>query len=272
MDGKDTFRNLYGESFEAYESPWDTDYFGVYSAKVILKAGMADDESAELIDFLSIFDFVTIINFDNNKLNNYWLGKNIGIYLADINVQFTKNIDSCFESESRAEVFEAYQYDDRVLEIARRAFKYSRFFNDPNLPRDKAKRIYAHWAENAFAKTGRYYALAKHKGEISGFALFSVDPDISLGTIELLAVDEDCRGVNAGKSLIAGMENSLKQMDIRNLNVGTQADNSSAMKFYMTCGFRPKTCNSVYHYWPKISNQIAANSQFKTIRSCLRVL
>lgn len=262
MSKKDTFRKLYGKSFEAYESTWDTDYFGVSSAKVILKDSILDDESDALMDFVAIFDFVTITNLDNNKLNNYWLGKNMGIYLADINVQFVKDLsEGCIESETPAEVFESYRHDDRVLRIARHAFKYSRFFNDPNLPRDKAKGIYAHWAENAFGKSGRYYAIAKNKGEINGFILFSINTDASVGTIELLVVDEEHRGVRAGKSLIAGMESFMNQKGIENIKVGTQADNSSAIRFYNSCGFNQKTCNSIYHYWPKISSKIQATAK-----------
>lgn len=257
MYKRDTFRNFNGKSFEAFESPWDTDYFGVMSAKVILKDSLPENESDALMDFLSSFDFVTITNLDNNKENNYWLGKHEGIYLADINVQFIKDLSvGCVESETPAEVYESYQHDDRVLRIAHGAFKYSRFFNDPNLPRDKAKGVYAHWAENAFGKSGRYYAIAKNQGEISGFVLFSINTNASLGTIELLAVDEEHRGVRAGKSLIAGVESFMNQKGIKNIKVGTQADNSSAIRFYTSCGFNQKTCNSIYHYWPRISGKM----------------
>lgn len=262
MHQKDTFRKLYGKSFEAFESLWDTDYFGVMSAKVILKDSIPDHESDALMDFLNSFDFVTIANLDNNKENNYWLGKHMGMYLADINVQFIKDISGGrIESRTPAEVFESYQHDERVLRIARGAFKYSRFYNDPNLPRDKAKGLYAHWAENAFGKSGRYYALTKDREEISGFALFSLNTNTSMGTIELLAVDEEHRGVRAGKSLIAGMESFMNQKGIENIKVGTQADNSSAIRFYNLCGFNQKTCNSIYHYWPRISSKMQESAK-----------
>jgi len=254
---QENFRELCRTSFEAFESPWDTEYFGVLSAKVILKASVPEDEGDELMKFINIFDFVTITNIDNNKLNNYWIGKNIGIYLADINVQFIKDLsDGCIESKTPAKVYESYKHDECVLKIAYDAFKYSRFFNDPNLPRKEAKGIYAHWAENAFGKPGRYYALAKNKEEINGFVLFSINTNASIGTIELLAVDEKHRESRVGKSLIAGMENIMNQKGIKNIKVGSQADNSSAISFYHSCGFNQITCNSIYHYWPKISSEI----------------
>lgn len=254
MCSKHIFREFDGKSFEAFESPWDTNYFGVMSAKVILKDSIRENESNALMNFLSNFDFVTITNLDNNKENNYWLGQNMGMYLADINVQFIKDLsEENVESETPAEVFEAYQHDDRVLKIAHCAFKYSRFFNDPNLPPVKAKGIYAHWAENAFGKPGRYYILAKNQGEISGFLLFSINKNASLGAIELLAVDEEHSGFRVGRSLIAGLENFMKQKGIEHIKVGTQADNSSAIRFYTSCGFNQQMCNSIYHFWPKIS-------------------
>ena len=69
-------------------------------------------------------------------------------------------------------------------------------------------------------------------------------------TIELIAVDENYRGQRIGKTLIHTMEFFLHDKGIAKIKVGTQLDNTSALKFYTDNGFDYCHCNSVYHYWP----------------------
>lgn len=253
MSNQNNIRKLCGTFFEAYESPWDTDYFGVLSAKAILRGIAYELECARLLDFLNTYEFVTIINLANKQQNNYWLSKNTNNFFVDINVQFEKNlVKGCIDSKEPAEVCEAYSRDENMLRIASGAFKYSRFFNDPYLPSDKAKGIYVQWIENAFDKSGRFFSITKKHGVITGFLLFSIDAELSITTIELIAVDEQYRGLRVGKALISGMEHFIKQRNIKKIKVGTQVDNTLALQFYTSCGFIYTSCNSVYHYWPKL--------------------
>lgn len=250
MSNQSNSKKINGTFFEAYESPWDTDYFGVLSAKAVLKDSVTKQECERLIDFLNIFEFVTITNLGNNSQNNYWLGKNTNTFLVDINIQFEKDLEKGSESKEPAKVHEAYHRDEGVLRLSRDAFKYSRFFNDPNLPSDKARGVYVHWAENAFYKSGRYYSLTKKHGVVNGFLLFSIDSDLSLATIELIAIDKQYRGLDVGATLISGMEGFISHRNIKKIKVGTQANNASAIRFYTSCGYIYTSCNTVYHYWP----------------------
>lgn len=251
MKTQGNYKELYSDGFEAYDSPWDTDYFGILSAKAVLNGTVTEQELVILKDFLDEYEFATIINSGNNKQNNYWLGRKTNAFLTDINVQLTKDLSTGFiKSIEPGEVYESYHRDENVLRIAHHAFKHSRFFNDPNLPLDKAKVIYVHWAENAFNKPGRYYSITKNQGVTTGFILFSLDQELSIATIELIAVDEQYRGLGVGKKLISGMESFISQRNIGKIKVGTQIDNASAIRFYTSCGFIYTTCNAIYHYWP----------------------
>lgn len=259
MLNQNNLKKLCDNLFDAYELPWDTNYFGVLSAKTVLKDSLREQDFVRLIDFLGAFDFVTIINADNKHSNNYWLDKNTSAFLVDINVQFVKNLASgCIKNVEPSEVFETCRRDESVLRLSRDAFKYSRFFNDPNLPADKAKGIYVQWTENAFNKPGRYFSIAKRQGVVAGFLLFSIDTDSSVATVELIAVDEQFRGLQVGKTLISGMEGFICQKNIKKIKVGTQIDNVSAIEFYMLCGFNYAKCNTVYHYWP---NKLTSKGQ-----------
>jgi len=254
-----SLRRFCGKAFEAFESAWDTEYFGVPSAKAVLKGNVSEDERVILKDFLSDFEFVTITNLDNNPFNNIWIGMEISPFLTDINVQFVKYLpDIPLDEDDVADAFEFYPRNDRVLEISRMAFKYSRFFNDPRLPADKAKDIYAHWVEGAFEKPSRFFTVASRKGEIAGFLLFSMDEAALLATIELIAVDAVYRGHNVGRSLITGMESLLHKKGIGLVKVGTQINNVAAIRFYTACGFKYENCNAVFHYWPQNKSRLGA--------------
>lgn len=241
---------LKGNMFHAFELTWDTEYFGCRSGKVVLEDRLAMDEWGSILDFMNDFDFVTIFNTGNNMDNNIWIGRETKGFLTDMNVQFVKHRSQFGLREKHAShVFEAYPYDEGILAIAQSAFKYSRFFNDPWLPPEKSKNIYAHWAKSAFYKMGRFFITIKMEERLAGFLLFSLNPDMS-AVIELIAVDDIFSSCNIGKSLIARLESFLKDSDFQRIKVGTQINNIGSMGFYTSLGFSYQGCNSVFHYWP----------------------
>lgn len=246
-------KKLSGKSFEAFELKWDTNYFGVKSAKAVLKDSVLAIEETDLKKFLDEFEFVTITNLKNISYNNLWIVKETSAFLVDVNIQFIKDIRKLSSIPvQNCEVFEAYPQEKYIMEIAEKAFNYSRFFNDPNLPKEKAQKIYVQWVKSAFNQKGRYFTLYKKNGKIIGFLLFSLDENALSSTIELIAVDESHRGYNIGKSLINSMEAFIyNKKGITKIRVGTQIDNISAFKFYIANGFQYTYCNTVYHYWPQ---------------------
>ncbi len=239
------------QPFVFSESKWDSEHFGVRSAKIILNDSISDEDREKIKQGFKAFDFITITNVDNRADNNVWIGKETGAFQTDINVQFKKSLSRTPARETLpTEVFEACPRNERILDIANKSFKYSRFLNDPWLPPKEAKGLYARWVEDAFGKPGRFFVIAKRHGVLMGFLLFSMDMSASSARIELIATDKVHRGESVGRSLITTMEIVLRQRGIATVHVGTQLDNLSAFGFYTSCGFKFFTCNSVYHYWP----------------------
>jgi len=62
------------KNFECIPLQWDTDYFGVSSARVTLNGVVDKQGQDKIIEFCKDYDFVTIANIDNIKENNYWIG------------------------------------------------------------------------------------------------------------------------------------------------------------------------------------------------------
>lgn len=235
-------------NYECKPLQWDTDYFGVSSARVNL-SGIVDEKGQdEIIEFCKDYEFVTISNLDNAKENNHWIGTRTNAFLADMNIQFLKVLaDKPDYQDEKTYVVTNLSRNEQIVDIARKSFQYSRFFNDPKLPKTQAKNIYLHWTECAFGHENKYFVICEREGNVAGYILLSIN-DVS-SVIELIAVEEKYQGQRVGKSLIQTMETFVIDKEIKKIKVGTQVNNISAAQFYSKMGFTYVSCGSVYHLW-----------------------
>lgn len=262
MNAKDNLLlKLSCDEFDAFESRIDSEYFGIQSAKVILKkACVLEKEQNDILTFLRNFEFTSITNKSNDPINNRWLGENTTAFLADTNIQLVKTASIVKINDGRtAEITDNFPGSDRIVQIAENAFEVSQFLNDPYLPRERARCIYADITRNAFGKMGRFFAVIQSDEEAMGYLLFSLNRTSLVATIELLAIDQKYKGNGAGKSLVRSIENYASSMGMKTIKVGTQAANTGALNFYISYGFKYLECNTIYHYWhPK--NRVAATT------------
>jgi dTDP-4-amino-4,6-dideoxy-D-galactose acyltransferase len=243
------------EEFEAGESTKDTRYFGLASAKVVLKKTcLSHKRRDELLKFLLAFEFVTIINKENNESNNHWLGETTNAFITDINVQLVKNVSIDKSKDDKLPIItDMLPENKQIVQLAKTSFGFSRFLNDPYLPVIKAKNIYADIAGNAFGKPGRFFVVINRMDTLAGFLLFSNHTSNLLSRIELLAINPLYKGHGIGHLLISAMEQHVAQDKIKTIKVGTQLNNIDAINFYLSYGFRLIESNSIYHYWPQKS-------------------
>lgn len=236
------------KNYECKPLEWDTDYFGVSSARVNLSGVVDEKGQDEIIEFCKGYDFVTISNFNNLKENNHWIGNRTNTFLADMNIQFMKVLVGKPEhQDEKTYVVNNYPRNVQVVDIAGKSFLFSRFFNDLRLPQEQAKNIYLHWTECAFGQENKYFVICEREGNVAGYILFSINEDNSV--IELIAVDEKYQGQRVGKSMIQTMESFVVVKGINNIKVGTQVNNISAAQFYSKMGFTYVSCGSMYHLW-----------------------
>ena len=236
------------KNYECKLLEWDTDYFGVKSARVNLLGNINEKGQEDILSFCKNYDFVTIANFENRNENNLWIGKKTSAFLADVNVQFVKELNSLeTHSEDKTYVTNNLPVNDQILNIARKSFRYSRFFNDPNLSKSKSQNIYLNWAKGAFLQEDKYFVICEREDHIAGYLLFSSEENCA--TVELIAVDEAYQGKGIGKSLIKAMESFTFDKVINKIKVGTQVNNIPAVQFYSKMGFKYMNCSSIYHIW-----------------------
>lgn len=230
---------------------WDTEYFKVPSARVILHHPLSSSEYQTLIDFASTYEFVTIINQSDDKMNNRWLGEATTAFLTDVNLQFEMNVTLPHDTDPDTLISSSLPRDEEIIAIASSSFRYSRFFNDPYLPQPQAGQIYLNWTKNAFEQEDKFFVVTKRQSHVAGYTLFSVDEKEKRATIELIAVAKDYQGQHVGKSMIDALNTFAVEHQLQKIHVGTQADNIDGIRFYTRVGFQPVSCASVYHYWPK---------------------
>lgn len=253
QESKGCLRRISCQEFDAVESLIDTQYFGIPSAKVVLRQTCASaQQQEELLHFMQAFEFITITNRANNPIHNHWLGEKTTAFLTDINTQFEKKVSlSETPKDDATFITDNYPGNEQVIQIARNSFAVSRFLNDPYLPAGLAGWLYADITKNAFRKAGRFFVIHSTQDLVSGFLLFSISGSAS--TIELIATNQNFTGRGIGKSLLRSMEQYVSQHAIEIIQVGTQLANTAALKFYLSYGFSLKECNSIYHYWPSKS-------------------
>ncbi len=232
-----------------YDLIWDTEFFGVRSAKAILYEVLSLEQWRKFEKWFQEYDFISIENRNSAPQNSRLIAKYTNAFLVDVNIQFIKELKIIENCPKDIMVMAALKKDEQILEIAN--FQYSRFTEDPELARRGGSQVYCHWLLNSFSKEDKIYALSKYNnGKINGFLLHSYSDKDCL--IELIAVAKDSTSCGIGTKLIQTVENSAFRKGCKRINVGTQIRNTDAINFYHKMGFKQSGCHQIYHLWANL--------------------
>lgn len=238
------------ENYEIVHLDWDTEEFKIKSCKVILNYNISKRELFEIQKYIieNKYKFVTVQNNNNNSINNYILGSMQNISLVDVNMQFSKKVQEVIDNNSSVIIQNNMVDDERLLDISKKSFVFSRFYFDTKLPENKYE-LYSNWTRNAFNKENKYFAIYRMNNIIQGFILFNIDKSESTLNIELVAVDEKIQHKGIGSTLLKKVEEFAFRNNIEILKVGTQLNNLKAQNFYIKYGFKHESIASIYHWW-----------------------
>ena len=166
--------------------------------------------------------------------------------LVDTTVTLERPLfDRC--ERAGAEIRRARPADEsQVTALARRSFTHSRFHQDPSIGADRADRLKGEWVANFF-RGGRGDALvvATDGDRITGFLLALAADDDAI-VIDLVAVDESCRGRGIAGALTRAVQSDFAQAT--GLRVGTQLANAAALRAYQGLGFAVTSAAYVLHF------------------------
>jgi len=233
-------------SITFYELQWDTDFFGVSSCKVILHKPLTLSEWKSLKSRLKDYQFVSIENRNSEPINSQFIGKDTNAFLADVNIQFKKNILEKKDKPKNVEIYNALQRNNQIVEMAE--FKFSRFIEDPELAKRGGPQVYRQWVINSFGDVRKYFALSKNNnGQVDGFLLHSYKDNVCV--VELIAVSENNQHKGIGTSLFSAIEYEAYKLGCDEIKVGTQIRNTVAINFYHKLGCKQVGCHQIYHLW-----------------------
>lgn len=229
-----------------YELEWDTMFFGIRCAKAILAQPLTLAAWKELKTLFQQYQFISVENCNSEPINAQFIGQETSAFLADVNIQFAKNLNANIKNNENITIQKALKRNDQLLEIAN--FPYSKFTEDPELLKRGGNCVYQQWLLNSFGETGKSFAISKGKdGKIDGFLLHSYV--CSVCTIELIAVSNKSMGRGIGTKLFEAVEFSAIQNKCKEIRVGTQVRNMEAINFYHKVGCKQIGCHQIYHLW-----------------------
>ncbi|WP_338449641.1 GNAT family N-acetyltransferase [Niallia oryzisoli] len=226
---------------------WDTDFFGVTSAKVILHRPLTLNEWDKLKTRFNDYQFISIMNENSEPINAQLVGKDTSAFLADVNIQFEKKLVGLGEKpENNVTIHKALERNEEIIDIE--DFQFSKFTEDPDLAKRGGGEVYRQWLINAFDKPDKFFALSKNVNEdISGFLLYSYQDNACV--IELIAVSQKEIQGGIGSSLFKTVEYIAYHNGFKEIKVGTQVRNLGAINFYHKVGCKQVGCHQIYHLW-----------------------
>ena len=164
-----------------------------------------------------------------------------GLAVVDVNVTLERPPGPATAGPAAVDVHEVRPDEHAaVLDIAGRAFQFSRFHLDPLIPRPIAHRVKREWIAN-YLRGGRGERLlvAMVDGRTVGFlAVLATEIDGKLArVIDLVAVAPEAQGLGAGTALVSAFVGVASPGSDR-LRVGTQVANATSLRLYGRLGFQ----------------------------------
>jgi dTDP-4-amino-4,6-dideoxy-D-galactose acyltransferase len=137
---------------------------------------------------------------------------------------------------------------EKLKDLALQSGIFSRFKIDPNFRNNEFEKLYKEWIERSVKKELSDEVLVYYEDNTEkGFVTVSIKNNV--GTIGLIAVDENVRGKSIGKKLMSAALYYLSGENVEIAEVATQKANVNACRFYKAIGFEIKNIVNVYHLW-----------------------
>jgi len=136
---------------------------------------------------------------------------------------------------------------ERLAAIARHNHADTRFYADPNFPREGCDRLYDTWIRNSCAGWADAVLVAENDGAPAGYV--SVHDRRGVGSIGLIGVDPETRGRGVGESLVRGALDWCARNGLERCTVVTQGRNIGGQRVFQRCGFRTSSVALWFHKW-----------------------
>jgi dTDP-4-amino-4,6-dideoxy-D-galactose acyltransferase len=154
------------------------------------------------------------------------------------------------ESEPAARVRPHRPQDLQTLRaIARTSHGITRFYADPNFPRERCDDFYDTWIVRSCDGWADTVLVGELDGSIAGYVSCHVDAASNRGSIGLIAVRAAARGRGMGRDLVLGALGWFRDRGCAEVAVVTQGANVAAQRVFQACGFRTASTGLWFHRW-----------------------
>jgi ribosomal protein S18 acetylase RimI-like enzyme len=248
------------------KSDWDSEILGEKIGKLSLYTSLFPAETRQFLqetyltlretEFDALFGRVQIestkgtlraILADNATLGDLLvtLGKNIYEEESFSEADIARRSDLVFDNGKATD-------EEQLKKITVSAYRYSHYFNDPNISLKRAEAIYQEWIKNSLKGLVDYVIVARVDKVAVGYITLRIENlgQRAFGIIDLIAVQESYRGQGIAKMLVA---EGIRQLhnQAATLYVSTQVSNLPALRVYHALGFEPILTEATFHVWLK---------------------
>jgi dTDP-4-amino-4,6-dideoxy-D-galactose acyltransferase len=141
---------------------------------------------------------------------------------------------------------------DTLEQIATTAHPDTRFFADTAFSRESCERLYAMWIRRSVEGWADQVFVADQDaafGSAGPVGYVTLHRSGSTARIGLIAVASGTRRAGIGRALMMEAFRWCDAQQVQGLSVATQAQNTSALRFYLRCGFGVDRVDFWLHKW-----------------------
>lgn len=235
--------------------PWDTAFFGVKTARIILTRLENDILERALAECREWGAQVVYYLADSNHDSSVLLAEQAGFHLVDVRVTLewrppdrgTREpplvSDGWILRDSHADDLPALQT------IARTSYYHSRYYYDWHYPRERCDALYMEWIAQSCNGNAERVMVAERNHTVVGYVTCHFSPSEQAGQIGLVGIHADTRGLGIGLLLIQSAQAWFREQGSQSVSVVTQGRNIAAQRLYQSCGFMTSNVQLWYHKW-----------------------
>lgn len=230
---------------------WETAFFGVPTALINVSRINTEDLHSILTECQA--SGVRVVHYlaDANDDDSILAAERSGFHLVDVRMTLEWNVSMESAVTPTSFVLRDYRVGDlsRLEEIARTIYRQTRYYYDRNYPRERCNDLYAVWIAKSCQGEADRVIVAEQDNIIVGFITCRLSPDKSEGTIGLVGVSAEARGLGVGRAIVGEAQRWFATVGVRRVRVVTQIRNIAALALYQRCGFVVNNVGFWYHRW-----------------------
>lgn len=228
---------------------WDSLNLGQETYELILDKDLNEENFDNLILNFKHNNLIFIKNESRNRKNSLLIAKHTNATLFDTNIKFLYKVkkETLKKSllENNLEYFVSKELNLAFKEFIK--FDESRFYKDTALNEKMKSDIYIQWVINSFNKIGKNFLTFYFEKKPVAFTLYTeLAEEIN---IELISVKQDFQNKKLGSKMIELLKFFAYENNKKQIVVGTQVSNISALNFYIKNGFLVTKTTDIYHWW-----------------------